>query len=175
MLFCFNAGEVFQLAIDMEGNGIGFYEKAQKLIEDAEVKELFSLLIQENREHKRYFEELKADLPGELVRPTVSDLDNELDAYLKAMADQHVFNDVDKLNAQLAEARTVADAVKLALQCEKDCVIFYLSMLDATCEGKARDLVNLLIKEKQEHVRRLSLQFQKCSEVGNECLLSWPA
>jgi len=33
MLFCFNAAEVFQIAVEIEENGRTFYEKAQALVE----------------------------------------------------------------------------------------------------------------------------------------------
>ena len=48
-------------------------------------------------------------------------------------------------------------ALKLVLQFEKDSVIFFLGMQEATCEGKDRDRITLLIKEEQSHVRWLSL------------------
>ncbi len=175
MLFCFNAGEIFQVAINIEANGIAFYEKAQTLITDPEVKQLFSVLAQEEREHKKHFEAFKAELPKELTSPTVKDTDNELEAYIADMAKNHVFSDLKDLNTRLSEAKTVSDAIQLALQCEKDSVIFYLSMLEATCEGKARDFVDLLIKEEQSHVKRLSIQLRKCSADARECLLNWPA
>jgi rubrerythrin len=174
MLFCFNAGEVFQVAVEIEKNGISFYNKAQKVLDDPELKQLFSTLAKEEEEHKRRFEEFQATLPEEQKTPVVSDPENELDVYLKSMADQHIFGAAEDLNDWLAEVKSATDAVKLALQFEKDSVIFYLSMLDATCEGKARDLVNLLIKEGQDHVRRLSLQLRRCSSDAKACVLDWP-
>jgi len=50
---------------------------------------------------------------------------------------------------------------KIGLQFEKDSLIFFLGMQDATCEGNNRDMITLLMKEEQTHVRRLSLQMQK--------------
>ena len=41
MIFCFNAAEVFQVAIEIKENGRAFYEKAQNIIQDPEVQELF--------------------------------------------------------------------------------------------------------------------------------------
>lgn len=174
MIFCFNAGEVFQVAIAIEKNGLIFYEKAGQLVSDPEIKELFVALARDEVEHKRRFEALLSELPEEIKRPTVSDLDHELDLYIKNLADQHVFGTEEGFKAQLAGIRTVEDALKLALQFEKDSVIFYLGMQDATCEGKARDIVTLLVKEEQKHVRGLSLQMGKCSANVKECLLHWP-
>ncbi len=62
---------------------------------------------------------------------------------------------------QLAQVKTTADALKLAIQFEKDSVLFFLSMQDATCDDKGRDLIQLLVKEEQEHLKRLSLELRK--------------
>lgn len=161
MLFCFNPAEVFQIAIEIEENGKSFYERAQEIVEDAEVQKLFSELAREEVEHRKRFDSIKSALPGDLQTPTVSDPDNQLDQYIKMMADQHVFSSTEEMILKVSEIRSVSDALKLAIQFEKDSVIFYLGMQEATCEGKARDLVSLLIKEEQDHVRRLSLQLRR--------------
>ena len=96
--------------------------------------------------------------PSDIKPPAVADPENELGLYVKAMADQHVFRSSSELDKNLARIGTAEDALRLALQFEKDSVIFFLGMQDATCEGKDRDLISLLIKEEQDHVRRLSLQ-----------------
>jgi rubrerythrin len=174
MFFCFNAGEIFQVAVEIEKNGLAFYESARQAVSDPEVRELFAALARDEVEHKHRFEALLSELPEELKRPTVSDLDNELDLYIRNLADQHVFGTGEGLKSQSACALTTEDALKLALQFEKDSVIFYLGMQEATCEGKARDVIDLLIKEEQQHLRRLSLQIGKCSANVKECLLHWP-
>ncbi len=161
MLFCFNATEVFRIALEIKDRCMAFYEKAQGVIQDSEVRELFETLVREEREHKAKIESLKAKVPADGWAPPVSDPDEELDLYIKMMADQHVLNPARDLDARLAEVKTTQDALKLALQFEKDSVIFFLGMQEATCEGKDRDLLGILIKEEQDHVRRLSLQARR--------------
>lgn len=173
MQFCFNAGEVFQLAINIEKNGIDFYREVQRATDDPELRELFSMLGSEEVEHKKLFEEFLSGLPEKMKQSTVFDPDDELDQYLQTLADQHIFSRGKELEEQLAGVKTVADALKLALQCEKDSVIFYLSMQDAACEGKAKDFISMLIKEEQQHVRRLSTHLRRCSADAKECLLNW--
>jgi len=175
MIFCFNAGEIFQVAVEIEKNGQAFYEQAYKAVDDPEVKDLFTALARDEISHQKRFESLLSDLPEELKRPTVSDLDQEVDLYIKDLAGQHVFRADEGFRSELEKIKTVDDALQLALRFEKDSVIFYLGMQDATCEGKARDIVSILIKEEQEHVRRLSFQIRRCSADVRECLLHWPA
>lgn len=158
MIFCFNAAEVFRIAIAIEENGKAFYEKARNAIEDPEVRNLFADLAQEEIGHRTRFEEMKNRFAAVTSAPPVEDPENQLDAYLQMMADQHVFRSSSELDSNLARIRTAEDALRLALQFEKDSVIFFLGMQEATCEGKDRDLIGLLIKEEQDHVRRLALQ-----------------
>ncbi len=161
MLFCFNAAEVFRIAIEIKDRCAAFYERAQARIQDAEIRELFQNLAQEEAEHRAKIESLAEKLPPGAWTPTVSDPEQDLDRYIQMMADQHVLSSVGDLDARLAEVRTARGALKLALQIEKDSIIFLLGMQEATCEGKDRDLLALLIKEEQDHVRRLSLQVRK--------------
>jgi rubrerythrin len=161
MLFCFNAAEVFQIAINIEENGKAFYDQAQKLIQDAEVKALFADLATQEVEHKKRFENLKAQLPQAARAATVNDPEGELYAYLQMMADQHVFVSKGGVEKSLAQVKTAADALNLAIQFEKDSVLFFLSMQDVTCEDKGLELIRILVKEEQEHLKRLTLQLHK--------------
>jgi len=161
MLYCFNASEIFQIAIEIKKKCIAFYEKAQEVAGDPEVKKLFGDLVGEEAEHKSKIEGLKEKLPGGAWSPAVSDPENELGLYIKMMADQHVFSVVKELPVQPAEVKETKDVLKLALEFEKDSVIFFLGLQEAACEGKDRDVLALLVREEQDHIRRLSLQARK--------------
>ncbi len=158
MTFHFNALEVFEIAIEIEENGRSFYERSQSLFGDSEVKELFSELAQQEMEHKTRFEMLKADLPPEAATPTVWDPDNDLSQYIKLTADQHVFARSANAEERLAKVKNVHDAVKLAIEFEKDSILFFLTLQEATYGKKAQDLINILIKEEREHLKRLAIQ-----------------
>lgn len=174
MLFCFNAGEIVRVAIEIEKNGFSFYERAAKAVSDPALRELFTALARDETHHLQRFEALLCELPDELKTPNVSDLDSELDLYIRDLAGQHVFGTEAEFKSELKKIRTIDDALNLALRFEKDSVIFYLGMQEATCEGKSKDTVNQLVQEEQQHVRRLSVQIRKCSDDIKGCLLNWP-
>jgi len=161
MFFAFNAKDVFRIALEIEENGQAFYEKAQARIDDEEVKEIFRNLAVEETSHKKRFQELMAKLPAEAASPTVQDPNDELAGYIKMMADEHVFRTREGVDAYVSRIRSAEDALKMAIQFEKDSVLFFLTMQDATEEGKGRDYIHLLVKEEQEHLRRLSLQLKR--------------
>jgi rubrerythrin len=161
MIFNFNAAEIFKIAIDIEENGRNFYVKAQSSVEDSEVKRLFDDLARQEVEHKKKFEALKAQLPQAAASSTVWDPDNETDRYLRVMADEHVFVTGEDVDERLSEIKNVRDALKLAIEFEKDSVIFFLSIQDAVDPGKGKELIGLLVKEEQEHLKRLSLELKR--------------
>ena len=156
MIFNFNALEVFQIAVKIEENGRVFYENAQNRVDDAEVQKLFKDLALQEIEHKKKFEELKAKLPPQTTSPTVWDPENEMDQYLKMMADGHVFGPGSDVDTQLKQIKNASDALKMAIQFEKDSVIFFLSMEEMTEEQQGRKFIGLLVKEEQEHARLMA-------------------
>ena len=161
MSYGFNAAEVFNVAIQIEENGKIFYEESLKSIADAGVKKLFQELAAQEVEHKKKFEALKAKLPASAVASTVWDPENEIDRYIKVMADQHVFAGDADIADELTRIKDVKSALKLAINFEKDSVIFFLSLQDAA-EGKAgQETIKALVKEEQEHLRRLSLELSR--------------
>ncbi len=160
MTYSFNAGEVFKIAIGIEENGKRFYEESQKKIDNIEIKKLFSDLAQQEVEHKKRFETLRSQLPAGSTESSVWDPDNELEQYLKMMADQHVFVSSSSLNEELSSIRDAKDALKMAIEFEKDSVLFFLALEDAA-EKKDQEFIKSLVKEEQEHLRRLTLELVK--------------
>ena len=161
MIYGFNASEVFQIAIDIEENGRRFYEKAMGLSDDHEVKAFFAALAQEEAEHLERFKELRSQLPQTASEGTVWDPEHEMDQYLQMMADMNVFrSDVD-MEEKLSLAGSVEDALKLGIQFEKDSIIFFLSMQEATADNRGRKSIDQLVNEEREHLKRLSLQLRR--------------
>ncbi len=161
MIFNFNAAEVFRVAIKIEENGKKFYDHAVKVIDDPVAKKLFEELAVQEVDHKKRFEELKAQLPAQ---PQTSDVwfpENEMEAYLKMMADQHIFTSDESLQTSMAGLKNVRDALKMAIEFEKDSVIFFLSMQEATDSKKDQEMIGLLVKEEQTHLRRLALELAR--------------
>ncbi|MHC1727459.1 MAG: ferritin family protein [Syntrophobacteraceae bacterium] len=164
MSYSFNAGEVFKIAIQIEENGKEFYEESQKIINNPEITKLFAELALQEVEHKHRFESLQAQLPPESKTSTVWDPDNELDQYIKMMADGHVFVSNASLAGELAKIKNATDALKLAIEFEKDSVLFFLTLEDAAAGKKDQELIKSLVKEEQDHLKRLTLELRKLSK-----------
>ncbi|SFM86677.1 ferritin-like domain-containing protein [Thermodesulforhabdus norvegica] len=156
MIFGFNAEEVFDIAIAIEENGKRFYDEACRIVDDEAVRTLFRELAQEEVKHKERFIELKNQIPEDVKGQTVYDPDHEITLYLKMMADDHVFRTGESVAEKVASIKSPEDALKMAMQFEKDSVIFFLTMKDHTEDPKGKEMVDLLVKEEQQHLRRIS-------------------
>lgn len=169
MIYPFNAAEVFKIALEIEENGRRFYEDAQKRVDDPEVKKLFQWLTQAEVNHKNYFGELLAALPKEAAAPTVWDPDNELDQYLKHMADQHVFragDQVDELLKKVVGPAGPKEALRLAAQFEKDSIVLFAELKELTDNHESHYQVAKIMKEEQAHLRTIANMMMKLNLVG---------
>jgi len=161
VIYGFNANEIFQIAIDIEGNGKRFYEKAIELIDDKDAKALLASLAKEELEHLKKFTALKEQLPKEAAASTVWDPENDMNNYLHMVADMNVFRSDFNLEDELSQVKSAEDALRFGIQFEKDSIIFFLTIQDATDETKGRDLIGQLIEEEKGHLKKLSLELRK--------------
>ncbi|MDR1607675.1 MAG: ferritin family protein [Deltaproteobacteria bacterium] len=160
MIYPFNAAEAFKMAISIEENGLEFYQKAANLVGSGPVADLFRQLAEEEKTHKSLFTEYLASVKDQ--GPTVFDPDNETDAYLKMMADLHVFRQKPGAVAEaLVNVKTPEDALKLAISFEKDSVIFFVELKAAVGDKADRLEVDKLISEEAGHIRRLARVYAK--------------
>lgn len=161
MIYGFNAGEVFKIAIEIEENGRLFYEKAGAKTGDPEVKGIFAGLAKEEVEHKKRFTALKDELPASTTESTVWDPESEMDQYLQTMADMHIFSSSDGVEERLAQVKDAATALKTAIQFEKDSIVFFAEMQSMAENEESRNKIGQLVKEEQGHLKKLALQLRK--------------
>ena len=159
MIFPFNAGEVFKIAITIEDNGRLFYQKAAAKPFPEQIVSLFSHLTDEELAHKAFFQEILKSLPPSETAATVWDPDNELDKYLKLMADQHVFNQPPKaIDTLLDKVSTPAEAMGF----EKDTIVFFLELQTAAEKyDESRQAIGRLVAEERRHMARLAEMLQR--------------
>lgn len=158
MIYGFNAKEVFQIAIDIEENGRAFYQKAQAKVEDEKTREVFKALELAEVQHKELFESLMAKLPPKAAEQTVWDPDNEMDMYLKMMADTHVFRTSASVDECLARVGSAREALEMALTFEKDSIVFFLTLKNMTEEKQGRANIDQLVNEELGHHKKISTE-----------------
>jgi rubrerythrin len=86
------------------------------------------------------------------------DPENEASLYLQAMADGHVFDVNKDISLQLSEKESVEEILKMAIQAEKDSIVFYLGLKDFVPAEAGKEKVEDIIDEERGHIVVLSRQ-----------------
>jgi len=162
-----NANEIFQVGVEIEKNGKLFYETAADQAQDGSAKELFQELAAWESRHIEFFEKLRDQLPEAAGQEDLFNSDPEMGLYIKATADSHVFvknKDVALLVSNLKHPIEVLD---LAIQFEKDSVVFYSTVKMAVPEAFGRSQIDALANEEIKHIGILTREKEKLGQKGS--------
>ncbi len=159
MAYRFNLDEIFAMAEEIERNGARFYRRAAEITQQPDAKKLFGELARWEDGHERLFQRLRGDLvdAGE-ADPTVFDPMGDAELYLQAMAEQHVFRRDLEVEALVDQAGDPRSILELALQFERDSILFFLGMKEVVSVHQGADKVDRLIAEEMGHVAYLKKQ-----------------
>lgn len=152
----YNADEVFEMSEQMERNGAKFYRRAAELASDDATKQMLIELAEMEEDHEKTFAEMRRDLSEEERKPMVFDPDSELTLYLRAMADQHVFNVNEDPSARLSAEDSRDDVLRMAIGMEKDSIVFYLGMKELVPARLGKERLDHIIQEEFGHINTLS-------------------
>jgi len=156
----FNADEIFEMAEQIERNGAKFYRAAAKKL--PAIRQVLLDLAAMEDVHEKTFAAMRAELSTSEKEPPVFDPDGQAQAYLRVMADGHVFNIRTDPAKLLAEQKSPQDILKTAIGLEKDSIAFYVGIRDGVSHKAGKDKVEAIIKEEMSHIVILS---QKLAEL----------
>ncbi len=146
----FTLSEIIEFAIRIEENGEKVYRDASAKISDPSLVLLLQWLADEELEHVRWFSELKKSIKEEDVDPQVGEMGQNL--LLGIVGDQSFsLNEKD-----LSKIADLKEALKTALDFEKDTVVFYEMIASFVQENAALAKLNQIIQEEKRHVDHLS-------------------
>lgn len=148
----YNAFEIFEIGVQIEKNGKAFYEQAAGRTDVPNQKKLFSELSEWEAGHVDLFERLKDELPSAAGGADLYDPDGDMQRYLKAAADSHVFLRSLKVGELVDGCKDAREVLLLALQFEKDSVVLYSTMKEVVPPSLGRDRIETLIKEELSHI-----------------------
>jgi rubrerythrin len=152
MSFNFNADEIFQIGAQIESNGQKFYETIAKNTSNPSVQKIFLDLAQWESKHIELFKKWKEELPDSAKRGDLFDPNQELQLYLKATAESHVFLKNKDIPQLASTCKTPIEALELAVTFEKDSVVFYTSMKKLVPEHLGKSKIDSLIDEEISHI-----------------------
>lgn len=156
MSFNFNANEIFEIGIQIESNGQKFYETIAKNTVDPSAQKIFLDLAKWESKHIELFKKWKERLPDSAKREDLFDPNQELNLYLKATADSHVFIKNKDIPELASKCKTPIDALQLAVTFEKDSVVFYTTMKKLVPDQLGKSEMDTLIDEEISHIFMLT-------------------
>jgi rubrerythrin len=165
MSVLYNAEEIYRIGIDIEKNGKSFYMKAAERAKQDDVKRLLQQLAGWEDTHIALFERMLGALPKDARAGELHDPDGEMEKYLRAVADSHVFlqKDLD-LDTVVRECKDAVATLQMALRFEKDSVVLYATVRDTVPEEFGRDTITRLLQEEIAHVSMIQEQLQVLEE-----------
>lgn len=164
MVTPFNADEVFEMAEQIERNGGKFYRAAAEKFPT--VRKLLSKLAEMEDDHERLFANMRAELASTDAAQTVFDPDDQVQMYLRAMADGHIFNPKVDPVEQVAGKDTPEGILNMAIAVERDSVAFYVGLKRSVPQAAGKDKVEGIIAEEIGHVAILSKELEKLAGSG---------
>ena len=151
MSILFSASEIVTMAVEIEKNGMAFYNALAARSKNEKAKELYTILAAEEVKHQVTFKKILKDLK-ELELSAAEE--EEYNNYLGALTSSRVFrSDVD-LEALLAEADTEIGAINMAIDAEKDSILFYYELLGQAISENS-EAIEQVIKEEKTHMAKL--------------------
>ena len=160
MAVVFNAGEVFEIAQQIERNGARFYRRAAESIDQAETGKLLLDLADMERAHERTFAKMSKELGRQEREQPLYDPYGESTEYLRALAGGHVFDLRADPNDWLGEGRALADVLRKSISIEKNSILFYLGVRDSVPEKLGKERIDGIIKQEMNHVSLLAARLR---------------
>lgn len=152
MSISFSGSELVDIAINIERDGIAFYDIMARSTKNAVTRDLFKYLADSEREHIRIFQGMLAEADMWQMPEAYA---QEYTAYLRALVDSTIFTE-GKITSEVAtDVVNNIQALELAIDAEKDSILFYNEMKEVTSQ-RAQVMVNKIIAEEKSHIEKLS-------------------
>ena len=152
MSITFNASEVFEIAEEMERNGAKFYKKAAEKASDGQTKIMLLTMADMENGHLKTFQRMREELSNREKEPIVFDPDNQSVLYLQAMADAHGYEGKISPTKELTGNETIKEIIEIALNAEKESVVFYFGLKSMMPSNAGREKVEAIIFEELGHI-----------------------
>lgn len=144
------ADDVLAMAEQLERQGAEFYRLAYEAMTAPSTRRKLAELADWEERHEKAFADMRASLaiaPG-------GDEDRAIgEQYVRTWVDSHVF---DRNSRQLlARCKGSQEIIELALELEKDSIVFYVGLKDYLGETVARAQLEAILREEMRHVAML--------------------
>jgi rubrerythrin len=143
----FTLAEVYDLGIRIEKNGERFYRDAMKQAWSAPIADMLKLLADEEVKHVDFFVKRMDAVKQRRENPFLDEMSISM---LKDILGNQTFS---LKEADVSKIRSVDELVALAVEFEKDTILFYEMVDSFMTDGEPRRELKAIIEEEERHVR----------------------
>jgi rubrerythrin len=148
----FRAGEVLEMAVEVEGQGISFYEACRDHSSDPKAAEVFDYLIDQEKKHAEIFRGMESGLAEDYEVP--ESYPGEMRRYMDSFVKDRVFEPPERASEHKEDLGDPFDVIPMAIRFEEKSIVFYSKLKDAvrSSEGEVMDRI---IRQEHSHIARL--------------------
>jgi len=150
MSYLLAVNEILEFAVYIEERGYEFYVGAMKKFGEPGATRLFQYLADEEFKHEKIFKKLMQQ-GGDVRKGTP---DPEYQAYLREYCKAHALGDREAIHEKLARLSTLEEILDLAMDFEKDSIVFFSELRELYAKGQAGP-VDKIIREEMGHLRTI--------------------
>jgi rubrerythrin len=159
MIEYLNEDEVYRVGMCIEEAGLDFYTKMAEKADDAATKRVFKRLARDEKQHLAFFESLELQTSRGMGSAPV-EVDADTSKYVCSLVDGGIFADLGRMESVARGKFNPEKALELALQVEKDAVLYYTEALAATKKRSTREALGRLVDEEKGHVVQISTRLE---------------
>lgn len=145
----FTLMDIRDIAIQIERNGAAAYDRASEIAGDPDVAHLLRLMADQEKDHSRWFEQLK--VPKALARGDRQILEMGRELLQNIMARQTFSLDVGRL----ADAQDIHEVLRQSREFENDTILFYEMLCGFLDDPVSVRQLERIIEEERVHIEQL--------------------
>jgi rubrerythrin len=135
-----------------------------KSARDLKVREIFSKLASDEKEHLASFQKAYLEITSP-TSPVQGCEDYTVDLYLKYLVDTGIFTKKGEARRLATEIKTDVDALKIGIRAEKDSILYYTEAANNTKYPAGKMAFEQLANEEKKHLKLLAEQLKALKHI----------
>jgi len=144
--------EILKVAMNLEKEGIIIYSQFAQIARNKKAREIFSMLANYEKEHFDTFNRLHSESIARGQYPRPEEIDRELTSYLRSLIDTGVFTLLKTFPKTKLAKFSDKEAVSFGIQIEKNSILYYSEVYEASLVRAAKPTLEEIIKEERRHL-----------------------
>ncbi len=138
--------DVAQMAVAMETKGMHFYNWAATQFDNRLIRDIFLRLSEDEKEHVKVFKKLLG------LSSAGQQLKVDSGRYLKMIGQR---GDIFPQHGEINDVSSPAEALSLGIQAEKDAILMYQELYNASESDEVKKAIGKLLEEEKMHLVEL--------------------